>query len=32
MCNRLKKLDTTGSDLFTSYVIADGAPIEELKI
>lgn len=32
MCNRLKRLDTTGSDLFTSYVIADGAPIEELKI
>lgn len=32
MCNRLKKLNTIGSDLFTSYVVADGAPIEELKI
>ena len=31
-CGRLRKLDTTGSDLFTSYTIADGAPIEEIKI
>ena len=31
-CGRLRKLDTSGSDLFTSYTIADGAPIEEIKI
>lgn len=31
-CKRLKKLDTTGSNLFTSYTIADGAPLEEFNI
>lgn len=31
-CGRLRKLDTSGSDLFTSYTVADGAPIEEVKI
>jgi hypothetical protein len=29
---RLKILDTTGSDLFTGYSIADGAPITTLNI
>jgi hypothetical protein len=29
---RLKILDTNGSDLFTGYTIADGAPITTLKI
>lgn len=32
VCGRLRKLDTTGSNLFTSYTIADGAPLEEFRI
>jgi hypothetical protein len=30
-CSRLKKLNTEGSQ-FSSYIIADGAPLEEFKI